>query len=502
MNHPFLLENHRLVSLNHSEPLSAIEPMTEAEENALLQTYRQRVIGWDAVIHTPFGEKPLIYADFTASGRFFRDIEDELNERILPFIANTHSETTTLARYITHHYHLAFQKIAHYVHADDEYVLIPVGAGSTGAINRLILAMGLRIPAWCQGKVQRDALPPLVIRSLMEHHSNDIAWRETIAETQYVGFSRQGTIDLNQLEDLVKNHCGKRMIIGTFSAASNVTGIQNDVYQIARILHRYGGVAFFDFAAAAPHVRLDVKPQDQPLDYADALFLSTHKFIGGPRTPGLLIARKSLFSSSVPVEPGGGTVLYTSPWDHRYLPDLTARETGGTPPITQSIQAGLVFDLKERMGIERMEAVEQDYIQRAYQRWSQHPNIRLLGNFSVPRVGIISLIIHEMHHELVVALLNDYYGIQVRGGCMCAGPYGHELLNIDEVHSKFIRNLLDAGHIASKPGWVRVSLSPALSEDNFETLLHAVEEIATHGKQMAKRYEYHEPTNAWVYHKT
>lgn len=490
--------NERLVNLSVNCYASEIPFYVGKEEQQLLQWYRSRVIGSNTTIETPFGLKPIRYADFTASGRFHQDIEDELNEKVLPFIANTHSETTALARLITSYYHDAFQKIAHYLHIDNSYALIPVGAGSTGAINRLILAMGLRVASGCQPTVNPSSKPPLVLRSMMEHHSNDIAWRETIAESQYVNFNPQGTIDLNHLEEILKQNVKSRLIIGTFSAASNVTGIQNDVPSIARLLHSYGALAFFDYAAAAPHVKMDLQPVDDELAYVDAVFISTHKFIGGPRTPGLLIAKKVLFSNSVPVEPGGGTVLYTSPWDHRYIPDIAARETGGTPPIVQSIQAGLVFDLKERIGVHRTEAIEQNYLKRAINRWQNHPNIQLLGNLQIPRIGIVSLIIHEMHHELAVALLNDYYGIQVRGGCMCAGPYGHELLQIDEEHSKFIRNLLDAGHIASKPGWVRVSFSPAMTEEEFDVLVSAVEEVATHGKEMAKGYVYHEPSNCWT----
>lgn len=496
-NTPFLFPSGRLVSLTQHHPLKPYQAATVEDEQAFRNHVQSRVIGCDGKIQTPFGEQKIKYFDFTASGRFHKDIEEELNEYALPYMANTHSETSATARIITGYYHNAFQKIAHYVNANDDDILIPVGSGSTGAINRLIHVLGLRMPDWCKSEFANLQKRPLVMRSLMEHHSNDIAWRETIADLEYVAFQPDGTLDLNHLEELLKKHAGTRMIIGTFSAASNVTGIRNDTTAIARVLHQYGAFAFFDYAAAAPHVAIDMHPDEESAK--DAVFISTHKFIGGPRTPGLLIANRALFQNTTPIEPGGGTVLYTSPWDHRYLPDITLRETGGTPPIMQSIQAGLVFDLKARIGIERIETIESDYLRRAIDRWRTNPNLMLLGRLDTRRLGIVSVVFRGIHHELAVALLNDRYGIQVRGGCMCAGPYGHELLHIDEMHSKFIRDLLDHGRSAAKPGWVRISLGATVTEEDFRTLLEAVEFVAQDGKRLESEYAYEENHNTWQY---
>ncbi len=498
---PFLFPNHRLVSLERPERSHSYESHDLAEEKAFVDYFRNRVLGCNHTIDTALGIQPLRYFDFTASGRFHADIEDELNEAILPYMANTHSETSATARIITGYYHKAFVRMAEYLHASEEYVLIPVGSGSTGAINRLINVLGLRLPEWCPK--QFTGKPPLVIRSRMEHHSNDISWRETIAETVFTDFNETGTVDLNHLEAILKEHSGTRAIYGTFSAASNVTGIRNDVDAIARILHQYNAFAFFDYAAAAPHAEIVMSPSGDDAARKDAVFLSTHKLIGGPRTPGLLVAHKSMFQNPVPIEPGGGTVLYTSPWDHRYLPDIFSRETGGTPPIVQSIQAGLVFDLKARIGCERIERLEQDYLKRAVARWRNNPNLLLLGNLDIPRVGIVSLVFKGLHHELVVAMLNDYYGIQVRGGCMCAGTYGHALLQIDKMHSDFIRhNILDHGRTAGKPGWVRISLGATVRESEFQALLEAVDFVASEGKHLEREYEYHEESNSWKHRAT
>jgi selenocysteine lyase/cysteine desulfurase len=206
---------------------------------------------------------------------------------------------------------------------------------------------------------------PVVFRSMMEHHSNDICWRETIAETVYVELNEHGCICPNDLAEKMQPYKNRKIKYGTFSAASNVTGILNDCHALARVLHEHGAFAFFDFAAAGPYVEIDMHPENDPLGYYDAVFLSVHKFLGGPRTPGILVANKNLFTNRVPAEPGGGTVLYTSPWDHRYLASIAHRETGGTPPIVQSIQAGLAFDLKAAIGRERIERIEHDYMTRA-----------------------------------------------------------------------------------------------------------------------------------------
>lgn len=454
------------------------------------------MIGSGASIRTPFGEKPLRYFDFSASGRFYRDVEDELAEKVLPFMANTHTETNYTGRLMTEYYENAFRKIAAYLNASPDDALLPVGYGSTGAINRLIIVMGLRDESlWKSGKTSER---PVVFRSLMEHHSNDISWRETYAETEYIELDSDGRVSPDSLEEKLERYRDRQVKLGTFSAASNVTGILNDCHALARVMHRAGGKAFFDFAAAAPYVTIDMHPPDDPEGWFDAVFISGHKFLGGPRTPGLLAANKSLFTNPAPAEPGGGTVLYTSPWDHRYLSSVEQRETGGTPPIVQSIQAGLAFDLKEAIGTERIERIEEDFLSRAFSRWLPNPGLQILGNTETKRLGVVSMIFRNLHHNLVAALMNDLYGIQVRGGCMCAGPYGHCLLGIDETTSSAIRNRLDAGFIGEKPGWVRISFSPTVSEEEFQTLLEAVDHISSEGRELEKEYLLNDRTGEWI----
>jgi selenocysteine lyase/cysteine desulfurase len=496
-----------LTRLDAGTPVAPVVTRDDREEETFLARVREGVIGADVVLETPEGSHRLRYFDWTASGRFHREVEEALNTRVLPFMANTHSETSATGRLMTRWYEDALRRIGAYVGATDDDVVLPVGSGSTGAVNRLIQVMGLRIPSELEDRYEMSRLVPVdqrpvVFRSSMEHHSNDITWRETIAETVYVPFDDRGRISVTALDELLQGYRSRPNKIGTFSAASNVTGIRNDCHELARVLHRHGAWAFFDYAAAGPYVDIDLHPRGasgKPDDETrlDAVFLSVHKFLGGPRAPGLLVANRRLFSNRVPAEPGGGTVLYTSPTEHVYLRDTSHRETGGTPPIVGAIQAGLAFDLKHALGTKRIARVEHAYLNRALAEWRSEPGIELLGDLDVERLGIVSMIFHGLHHNYAVALLNDFFGIQARGGCMCAGPYGHELLDIDPTVSARIRRLLEEGHCGVKPGWARVSFSPVTSETEFQTLLEAVRFVCRDGRRHLGSYEMIGETGEW-----
>ncbi len=496
-----------LVDLDGDALLEPVRTAGEAGERAFLERLRGGVIGADARLVTPEGDRPLLYFDYIASGRFHREVEDALNTRVLPFMANTHTETSATGRMMTRWYERALARIGGYLGADDDDVVLPVGSGSTGAVNRLIQVMGLRIPSQLEdrygmSRLVPDGMRPVVFRSHMEHHSNDITWRETIGESVYVDFDAHGRVSPELLDAQLAKWKGARPMIGTFSAASNVTGILNDCHELARVLHRHGALAFFDYAAAGPYVDIDMHPRraDGSPDEEgalDAVFLSVHKFLGGPRTPGLLVASRKLFSNRVPSEPGGGTVLYTSPTEHVYVQQTSHRETGGTPPIVGSIQAGLSFDLKASIGAARMHRIEQDYLARALAEWSREGGIEILGNLEVGRLGVVSMIFRGLHHNYVVALLNDFFGLQVRGGCMCAGPYGHELLHIDADVSHRIRGLLEQGHCGVKPGWVRVGFSPVTTEREFQALLEGVRFVCREGRRHLDRYEMADETGEW-----
>lgn len=471
----------------------------------VLNWVRTGVVGRDAVVRTPYGVLPKRYFDYTASGLPFGPIEELVRDRVLPWMANTHTEASATGGYMTELYHQAHAAAAREVNAGPDDVVVFTGSGATGAINKLVRCIGLLVPEPIERIVKvkgqiPDAERPVVFISKMEHHSNDLPWRESIADVVMVGFDADGRVSADDLKEQLADPRFKDrpLKIGSFCAASNVTGIVNDCDALAATMHEHDGYACFDFAAAAPYVEIDMKPDD-PVHRKDAVFLSVHKYLGGPQAPGLLVANKRLFRSRVPVEPGGGTVTFTSPWEWRYTEELSHREEGGTPNVVGAIRAGLVFQLKEVMGPDRIQRVEEDFVERAKARFAEDPRIQILGSLDARRIGILSVVFDEgrLHHNLAARILSDRWGIQTRGGCMCAGTYGHELLGIGSTRSVEISCALENGDESMRPGWLRISFSPATTEEDFLVLCDAVVELADRWREWAPDYEMDPATATW-----
>jgi selenocysteine lyase/cysteine desulfurase len=466
---------------------------------ALIETIRASVIGDGEVIHGPFGPRRVTYADYTASGRSLSFVEDFIRDCVMPLYANTHTETSGTGLQTTRFREDARAIIRRSVGATDEHAVIFTGSGSTGAIDRMIGVLGLRIPADLDARYHlADRIPPderpVVFIGPFEHHSNELGWRESIADVVVIGEDHDGHIDQAQLEAELRRCADRPLKIGSFSAASNVTGITSDTHGITALLQRHGALSFWDFAAAAPYVSIDMAAKD-------AIFLSPHKLIGGPGTPGVLVARRELFTNTVPVVPGGGTVAYVNPNEHRYLDDPEHREEGGTPAIIESIRAGLVFQLKEAVGPPLIRRREEALIRRAIDSWEDNPNIDILGNHFADRLSIVSFVVRHggrhLHHNFVVALLNDLFGIQARGGCSCAGPYGHRLLGIDLDTSHEFEREITRGCEGIKPGWVRVNFNYFISEAVFTFMLDAVHLVASEGWKLLGHYRFDPVTGTW-----
>ncbi len=480
----------------------------------LIETIRDSVIGKDEVVDGPFGPRKVTYADYTASGRSLTFIEDYIREAVMPLYANTHTESSGTGLQTTRFREEARDLIRRCVGATDEHAVLFCGSGMTGAIDRLIQVLGIRIPCNLEERYQlSEKIPPeerpVVFLGPYEHHSNELPWRESIADVVTIPEDADGHIDLARLEEELQRYADRQLKIGSFSAASNVTGIISDVKAVSVLLHTYGALSFWDFAAAAPYVDIDMSPPatgpDAHLAYKDAIYLSPHKFIGGPGTPGLLVARKELFTNRVPAVPGGGTVAYVNPVEHRYLSDIEHREEGGTPAIIESIRAGMVFQLKRAVGAEAIKAREEDMTGKAIASWSQNPNIEILGNPKAERLSIVSFVVRYedryLHHNFVVALLNDMFGIQSRGGCSCAGPYGHRLLGIDLDRSHEFEREIARGCEGIKPGWVRVNFNYFISDQVRDFILDAVHFIADDGWRFLPYYRFDPETALWRHRK-
>ncbi|MGI9643354.1 MAG: aminotransferase class V-fold PLP-dependent enzyme [Acidimicrobiia bacterium] len=472
----------------------------------IITMIRESVIGNHHVVDGPYGPRRVIYADYTASGRSLAFIEEYIADVVLPLYANTHTESSGTGLQTTRLREDAREIIRDCLNATDDHAVLFVGSGCTGAIDRMLRVLGLMIPDSLDERYGlTDHIPederPVVFIGPFEHHSNELPWRESIADVIKIGEDRDGHIDQAQLEHELVKFADRPLKIGSFSAASNVTGIISDTAGIAELLHDHGALSFWDFAAAAPYVEIDMAPSDRPNAYKDAVFISTHKIIGGPGTPGLLVARKELFTNAVPGVPGGGTVSFVQPDSHEYLTDIEHREEGGTPAIVESIRAGLVFQLKEAVGSERIRTLEESFITRAISSWEANSSLEVLGNHEADRLSIVSFVVkHDgvyLHHNFVVALLNDLFGIQSRGGCSCAGPYGHALLGIDHEHSESIVHEVVLGCEGIKPGWVRVNFNYFISDAVFDYIVEAVHLVATHGWKLLPWYQLNLETATW-----
>jgi selenocysteine lyase/cysteine desulfurase len=441
--------------------------------------FRKNIIGIDQKIQTPYGEKPLVYADWIASGRLYGPIEQCISHEIGVYMANTHTETNRTGSLMTRAYHQAQQIIKNHVNASADDVLVAAYSGMTGVVNKLQRMLGLRLHEKFQERIQLSPEErPVVFCTHMEHHSNQTSWLETICDLVIIRPNEKGCIDLSFLESLLQQYQDRPFKIAAITSGSNVTGILTHYHEVAALMHRHDGYCFVDFACTAPYINIDMHPAN-PMQQLDAIYFSPHKFLGGPGGSGVLIFNKKLYTNRVPDNPGGGTVLWTNPWGgHHYLDDIEAREDGGTPPILQTIKVALAIRLKEQMGVAQMLEREHELLEILWQEIGLLPKVHILEPEVRDRLGVVSFTIEGLQYNLAVKMLNDLYGIQVRGGCACAGTYGHFLFGISQARSCEIVAKIDAGDLSEKPGWIRLSLHPTMTGAELRYICRAIREIS------------------------
>ncbi len=506
--------------------------MKPIKEMVQLEWLRQEIIGRNEMFSTPVGNKPLVYADYTASGRGLYFIENYL-QNLLRFYANSHTDDDFTGKTMTNLLHEAENRVKQIVNAGDsgKIIFTGTGTGATGAITRLQQILGVfwspatekrlnsmidscskvsEVQSPCKTSLREkiNTMKPIVFVGPYEHHSNEIMWRQSLCEVVEVPLNNKGEFDLNKLEEMVSDKkYSHREKIGSFSAASNVSGIKTEIYEVARILHKHGAIACFDFAACAPYVEIDMRRDEE--SYFDAVYISPHKFLGGPGTSGLLIFNEDIYQKGLPPSiAAGGTVDFVTLDSQKFTDDIETREKPGTPGIIQAIKTSLVFQLKERIGVENIDKIEKYLFSEFINRFIDNKKIEFYGSTDPEKkVNIIAFNIRHkdrfIHPRLFTRIMNDFFGIQTRAGCSCAGPYGHHLLSIDkELSSNFVCLIDDRDLVGLKPGWVRLNLHYSFSDQEYEYICKSLEYLIEKAEDFIPLYDFDIKSGEWKYRGT
>ena len=478
--------------------MTTTELSTQLEQ--YFQQFRDNIIGINQEFVSPYGQQKIIYTDWTASGRLYRPIEEKMMNDFGPFVANTHTETTVSGTAMTMAYNKARNIIKQHVNASADDVLITDGTGMTGVVNKFQRILGLKVPENLKDFINIPASKkPVVFISHMEHHSNQTSWLETIADVEVIPACEDGLFSIANLAKLLDKYKDRSFKIASITSCSNVTGIKTPYHAAAKLMHENNGLCFVDFACSGPYVKIDMHPEDSE-SYLDAIFFSPHKFLGGPGTSGVLVFNKKLYQNLVPDNPGGGTVSWTNPWgEHKYIDNIEDREDGGTPGFLQVIKTALAIQLKEKMGIENILQREHEIVDYVFSNLENIPNIKILAAQHQDRLGVISFYIEDLHFNLGVKLLNDKFGIQTRGGCSCAGTYGHFLLHVDQETSHQLIDEIALGDLLRKPGWIRMSIHPTTTNEEIKFVCESIKELARNHKEWSKDYIYDKNSNEFVH---
>ena len=480
--------------------MSLVDLKTKSKLEEYFKPFRDNIVGIDLEFDSPYGKQKIVYTDWTASGRLYKPIEEKMLNDFGPYVANTHTETTESGTAMTLAYHKAKDIIKKHINCNEDDVLIVAGTGMTGVVNKFQRILGLKVPENLEKYTKiPDEIKPVVFITHMEHHSNQTSWLETMAKVEVIPPCPKGLFCMDNLKDLLEKYKDSTLKIASVTGGSNVTGIQTPTHEIAKVMHQHGGVCFVDYACAAPYVNINMHPEDEE-SYLDAVFFSPHKFLGGPGTCGVLAFNKKLYHNMIPDCPGGGTVSWTNPWgEHKYFDNIEDREDGGTPGFLQTIKTALAIRLKEQMGVDKMLEREHEILEQIFNTLEDVSNINILAPQHKDRLGVFSFYIDDLHYNLGVKLLNDRFGIQTRGGCSCAGTYGHYLLHVDQETSHELTDEISLGDLARKPGWIRMSIHPTTTCDEIKFVCDSIKELALNHKEWSVDYDYDRYTNEFIH---
>lgn len=464
------------------------------------EKFKKGIIGENETFEGPFGRKRIIYADWTASGRLYRPIEELFLKEIYPCIGNTHTETNFTGSTMTLAYDEAKKVIKRHIGANDTDVLVSSGTGMTGMVNKLQRILGLRVHERHASQIEIPIEDrPVVFVTHMEHHSNQTSWLECMVDVVIIPADEAGLVDLEAFKEQLKQYDDRKKKITAVTSCSNVTGIKTPYHEIAQIIHSVGGLCFVDFACSAPYIDICMRPEDKS-QHLDAIYFSPHKFLGGPGATGILVFCPTMYDNKVPDNPGGGTVDWTNPWgEHKYHDSIEAREDGGTPGFLQTMRVALSIKLKEEMGIKNILEREKEINDLIFDGLAEVEGLNLLAGHIRNRLGVYSFYIDDLHYNLAVKILNDRFGIQVRGGCSCAGTYGHFLLHVDQNTSHCITDKINVGDLSEKPGWVRMSIHPTMSNDEVLFMINSIKDLVKNKEEWSKDYVYSSRHNEFQY---
>ena len=458
---------------------------------------RSGLIGEDVEIQGPFGPREIIYADYVASGRALNQVEDFVREKILPFYSNSHTQASYCGSYMTNIRETARSEIARMTSATSDSSIIFTGSGSTAGINKLVGLLNIE-------KMISESKKVVVLVGPYEHHSNLLPWRDSGAEIIEIEEDDEGGPCLTSLLKNLKKVSNANLVIGTFSAASNVTGIVTDVKSVSKLLKSFGALSIWDYGCGAPYLPMSMKIGS--LDAIDAIVFSPHKFPGGPAASGILIVRNEIVKLKKPTLPGGGTVDFVSPWGHSYSTNISKREEGGTPNVIGDIRVALVMLIKEALNQDWLLTRQTALRKKVLKKWKKNKNLEIFRSNISNGLPIISFRVkHEnggyIHHQLFTRLLSDVDGVQARGGCACAGPYAHKLLGLRQKQSFEIENLIKNGQEIEKPGWIRLNFSALMTDSKVDRLINSVDRLASMAFKYINFYNVNE-SNAQFFPKT